>query len=358
MSGRSSTRGTLRFGPVRRALGALTIGSFGLGTGEFVTLGLLPNIASSLHVSIPQAGHLISAYALGVVVGAPLLTAASVRLPRKGLLIALVITLAVGNFASAAMPNFDALLALRFLSGLPHGAYFGGAAVVAGDLVPAGRRTQAMAAIFSGLTVANIVGVPATTLIGQHEGWRFVFVLVGLIELLGALAVLLLVPRPHRNAGEPPRLRNELAAFRSPQIWLALSIGIIGGGALFSTVSYIAPIMTHEAHYAPSAITWLLVLFGVGMTLGNIVGARVADRLSVMRAVVIGLSGEIVVALLFVPAAHNKITAAVAVLLFPFTAMIMLPAIQNRLITLAGSLHSVNFSAIQASRPVGESLIA
>src|SRR5947209_6242386 len=169
--------------PTRRALLALALGGFGIGTGEFVTLGLLPNVAASLHVSIPRAGELISAYALGVVVGAPLLTGAAVRLPRKGLLITIALVLAVGNFASAAVPGFTALLVLRFLTGLPHGAYFGLASVLGGKLVPAQKRSSAMAVVFAGLTMANVIGVPLTTLIRQHSSWRICYLLVGAIEV-------------------------------------------------------------------------------------------------------------------------------------------------------------------------------
>ena len=272
-------RSTITVSPVRRALLALALGGFGIGTGEFVMLGLLPNVAGSEHVTIPQAGHLISAYALGVVVGAPLLTAAAVRLPRKGLLITVALTLAIGNFASALAPSFNALLVIRFLSGLPHGAYFGVASVVAAKLVPRERRSAAMSVVFAGLTVANVVGVPLTTLVGQHSSWRLVFGLVGAIEVIAAMAVLAVVPIDRADAeGDAPNLRQELGAFRHPQIWLSLAIAMIGGGALFATFSYIAPMMTHLAGYSPSDITPLLVLFGVGMTAGNLVGARLADR--------------------------------------------------------------------------------
>jgi DHA1 family inner membrane transport protein len=352
---RSSASKIFRLGPVRRALLALAIGSFGLGTGEFVTLGLLPNITSSVHVTIPQGGHLISAYALGVVVGAPLLTMAAVRLPRKGLLIVLVLALAAGNFASAAVQGYGPLLAVRFLTGLPHGAYFGIASVVAADLVPAGRRTRAMAVVFAGLTVANIVGVPATTLIGQHLGWRFVFVLVGLIEVIGGLAVLLVVPVHHTRAGERPLLRQEFGAFGNAQVWLALAIGVIGGGAMFATFSYIAPLLTHVTHYAPSSITPLLVLFGVGMTLGNLIGARLADA-NLMRTIRLGLSGEVVVALLFLLTSHEKIAAAVTVLLFPLTAMTIIPAIQNRLVTLAGGAPNLAAASMHSAFNIANSI--
>jgi DHA1 family inner membrane transport protein len=346
----------MSIGPVRRALLALALGGFGIGTGEFVTLGLLPNMANSLHVSIPQAGHLISAYALGVVVGAPLLTAAAVRLPRKGLLITLALALAIGNFGSALTPSFDSLLAVRFLAGLPHGAYFGVASVVAANLVEANRRSSAMSVVFAGLTVANVVGVPLTTLIGQHTSWRVVFALVGVVEVVAALGMLGLVPVDRADAaGDLPQLREELHAFRNRQIWLSLGIATIGGGAMFASFSYIAPMMTHLAGFAQSSITPLLVLFGVGMTAGNLVGARLADR-ALMRTIYVAMSCEIVVAVAFFYTAHNEVTAAITILLFPFTAMVLLPALQSRIVTLAGGAPNLAAASIHAAFNIANSI--
>ncbi|MGA9857153.1 MAG: MFS transporter [Solirubrobacteraceae bacterium] len=346
----------LLVGRARRALPALALGGFGIGTGEFVILGLLPNVASSLHVSIPQAGHLISAYALGVVIGAPLLTAAAVRLPRKGLLITVALTLALGNFASALAPDFNSLLVIRFLAGLPHGAYFGVASVVAANLVPQERRSAAMAVVFAGLTSANVIGVPLTTLVGQQTSWRVVFVLVGVIEVLAAIAVLAVVPVDRADAaGHPPRLRQEIGAFRQPQIWLSLGIAMIGGGALFATFSYIAPMMTHLAGYPAAAITPLLVLFGIGMTAGNLLGARLADR-ALMPTIYVAMTAEIVVAGVFFFAARNPFTAAIGIVLFPFCALALLPALQVRIVGLAGGAPNLAAASIHAAFNVANSL--
>ncbi len=342
--------------PTRRALLALALGGFGIGTGEFVTLGLLPNVAASLHVSIPRAGHLISAYALGVVVGAPLLTAAAVSLPRKGLLIGIALVMAAGNFGSAAMPGFTSLLLLRFLSGLPHGAYFGVASVVAGKLVPTHKRSSAMAIVFAGLTVANVIGVPMTTLIGQQTSWRVCFVLVGAIELVAAGCVAAVVPVDRADATDSaPDLRHELRAFRQPQIWLSLGIATIGGGALFASFSYIAPMMTHVAGYSSGAITPLLVLFGLGMTGGNLVGARLADR-ALMRTIYLALSAEVVVAAIFFFSARNEITAAVTIFLFPFCSLAILPALQSRIVGLAGGAPNLAAASIHAAFNIANSL--
>jgi DHA1 family inner membrane transport protein len=351
-----AARLTASIGPVRRALLALALGGFGIGTGEFVTLGLLPNIAGDLHVSIPQAGHLISAYALGVVVGAPLLTGAAVRLPRRRLLILVALSMAALNVASALMPGFTSLLIVRFLAGLPHGAYFGVASVVAANLVPQQRRSSAMAVVFAGLTVANVIGVPATTLIGQHSSWRVVFVLVGAIEVVAAIAILLFVPvaRTDRE-GSAPNLRHELLAFRQPQIWLSLSIAMIGGGALFATFSYIAPMMTHVAGFGQGAITPLLVLFGLGMTAGNLIGARMADR-ALMPTIYVAMSCELLLAAAFYLADRSMWIAPLFILLLPATALALLPALQNRIVSLAGGAPNLAAASIHAAFNIANSL--
>ncbi|HEX3803936.1 MAG TPA: MFS transporter [Solirubrobacteraceae bacterium] len=341
---------------VRLALLALALGGFGIGTGEFVTLGLLPNVAAGLHVSIPRAGNLVSAYALGVVVGAPLLTGAAVRFARRRFLIVMALAMALGNLLSAVAPNFTTLLIVRFLTGLPHGAYFGVASVVAGSLVSRERRSFAMAMVFAGLTVANIVGVPLSTLIGQHAGWRVVYALVGVIEVLAALAVLTRVPaRQAEAAPEDANLRQELRAFRQPQIWLCLGIATIAGAALFCTFSYIAPMMTHVAHYSPAAITPLLVLFGIGMTGGNLLGARFADR-ALMRTVCFSIVGMIMVAVAFYFGANNKLASAALILLFPACSLGMLPGLQSRIVALAGGAPNLAAASIQAAFNVANSL--
>jgi MFS transporter, DHA1 family, inner membrane transport protein len=340
----------------QRPLLALGLGGFGIGTGEFVTLGLLPNMAASLGVSVPRAGELISAYALGVVVGAPLLTGAAARLPRKGLLIGIALTLALGNVASALVPGFTSLLALRFLTAMPHGTYFGVASVLAGNLAPAHKRSSAMAVVFAGLTTANVVGVPLTTLIGQHSSWRICYLLVGAIELLAAGWIAVAVPgeRVAREA-EAPRLRHELHSFRQAQIWLSLGIAMIGGAALFASFSYIAPMMTNLAGYPSEAITPLLVIFGLGMTAGNLVGARLADR-ALMRTIYAALSAEVLVAAAFFFTARNEITAAVTIALFPFCALAILPALQSRIVALAGGAPNVAAASIHAAFNIANSL--
>lgn len=349
--------GTARIsGTARRALLALAVGGFAIGTGEFVMMGLLPQVASDLSVSIPKAGELISVYALGVVVGAPLLTAALVRHRRKTVLMVLMAWFAAGNLLSAVAPTFGLVMLARFASGLPHGAFFGAGAVVAGSLVDRTRSNSAMAVMFAGLTVANIIGVPLTTILGQHTGWRAVYAIVGLIGLLAVLAIAVAVPgdaAPVR-AGEVS-LGRELRAFGNPEVWLVLGVAMLGGGGLFATFSYITPMMTHVTHYADSSITWLLVLFGLGMTVGNLAGARLSDRFPA-RTLVLSLVAEIAVAASFLAFDHNRFTAALAVFLFPLTALAGLPTLQGRIIALAGGAPNLAAASIQAAFNIANSL--
>ncbi|GAA3606672.1 hypothetical protein GCM10022223_23210 [Kineosporia mesophila] len=345
--------------PVRRALLALAVCTFGLGTGEYVVVGLLPAVASDLDASVPQIGHLVSAYALGVVIGAPLLAAASVRFPRKGLLISLVVALAAGNLLSAAMPDFHSLLAMRFLSGLPHGAFFGLASVQAAQLVPPARRSQAMAVVFAGLTIANVVGVPLATYTGQHATWRLVFVLIAVVELIGALGVLAIVPRSPRIApGLPdaPNLRRELNAFRNRQIWLSLVVAVIGCGGIHATFSYISPMMTEVAGYGASDITPLLVLFGLGMTFGNLVGARLADRYDVTRVIYGVMTAQVLVSAAFYFGAGNRVASAFLLFLFPFCNTMAFPALQNRIISMAGDAPNLAAAGMHAAFNIANSL--
>lgn len=343
-------------GATRRALLSLAVGGFAIGTGEFVVMGLLPQVASDLSVSIPRAGELISAYALGVVVGAPLLTAASVRYRRKPVLLVLMGWFAAGNLLSALAPSFGLVLLARFATGLPHGAFFGAGAVVAGSLVDKKRSNSAMAVMFAGLTVANIVGVPLTTILGQHAGWRLVYAIVGLIGVLAVLAVAVAVPADAgASGGRSGSLRGELRAFAKPEVWLVLGVAMIGGGGLFATFSYITPMMTNVAHYADSSMTWLLALFGLGMTVGNLVGAPLSDRFPA-RTLLWSLAAQIVVSAAFLVADHNRVTAAVAIFLFPLCSLAGLPTLQGRIIALAGGAPNLAAASIQAAFNIANSI--
>jgi DHA1 family inner membrane transport protein len=277
-----------------------------------------------------------------------------VRYRRKTVLIVLMTWFAAGNLLSAVAPSFDLVLVARFATGLPHGAFFGAGAVVAGSLVERSRSNSAMAVMFAGLTVANIIGVPLTTVLGQHAGWRLVYALVGVIAALAVLAVAVAVPAGAAPA-QQASLRGELRAFARPEVWLVLGVAMLGGGGLFATFSYIAPMMTNVAGYADSSMTWLLVLFGLGMTVGNLAGARLSDRFPA-RTLLYSLVAEIAVALAFLAADHDKVTAAIAIFLFPLTSLAGLPTLQGRIIALAGGAPNLAAASIQAAFNIANSL--
>ncbi|MFF5668522.1 MFS transporter [Streptomyces hygroscopicus] len=258
------------------ALLALAVSAFGIGTTEFVMMGLLPNVANDLGTSVPTAGYLVSAYAIGVVVGAPLLTALGSRLPRKRMLVLLMALFTVGNLASAFAPSFGLLIAGRVLAGLPHGAFFGVGAVVAARLVTEDRRARAVATMFLGLTIANIVGVPVATLLGQHLGWRATFLVVAGIGVVAMASLARLVPQvaDEQHGG----LRQELGALRNRQVVLGLLTAVFGFAGVFAVYSYLASMMTEVTGFGESTVTLVLALFGIGMTLGALIAGPLTDR--------------------------------------------------------------------------------
>jgi DHA1 family inner membrane transport protein len=258
------------------ALLALAVVAFGIGTTEFATMGLLPQIAHGIGVSVPHAGNVVSAYALGVVVGAPLLTGIGARVPHKRLLMLLTGLFVVGNIASALAPDFGTLFAARFLAGLPHGALFGVGAVVASRLVAPERAARAVSKMFLGLTIANIVGVPACTALGQQLGWRSAYgavAVIGLVALAGVAAFV-----PHQPRGQASGIRHELRAMGNKQVGIGLATAVIGFGGFFAVYSYLVPMLTHLTGIADASTTWVLALYGVGMTLGTLVAGPLTDR--------------------------------------------------------------------------------
>ncbi|MGW5635599.1 MFS transporter [Streptomyces sp. NPDC003832] len=329
------------------ALLALAVGAFGIGTTEFVMMGLLPDVAADLGISIPTAGHLVSAYALGVVVGAPLLAAVTARMSRRTVLIGLMVLFVAGNALSAFAPGNGSLLAARFLSGLPHGAFFGVGAVVATGLVAPERKARSVSLMFLGLTVANVVGVPAATLMGQHLGWRATFLGVSAIGLAAIASLALLIPHDHDRA-PAQGLRGELAALRSLPVWLALGTTVAGFGALFAAYSYIAPMLTDSAGYADASVTGLLALFGVGATIGNLLGGRLADH--AMRATLFGgLASLALVLALFPLLMSTPWSAALAVLLLGTAAFVTGSPLQLIVMEKASAAPSLASSANQAA---------
>ncbi|MET7683376.1 MFS transporter [Streptomyces sp. NPDC005423] len=258
------------------ALLALAVVAFGIGTTEFATMGLLPQIADGVGVSVPHAGNLVSAYALGVVVGAPVLTGIGARVPHKRLLLLLSGLFVVGNLASAVAPTYGLLFAARFLAGLPHGALFGVGAVVASRLVAPERAARAVSKMFLGLTVANIVGVPASTALGQHLGWRAAYGAVSVIGLVALASLAVLVP--HQPRGRQSGIRHELRAMGNRQVAIGLATAVVGFGGFFAVYSYLVPMLTQVTGISDSSTTLVLALYGVGMTLGTLVAGPLTDR--------------------------------------------------------------------------------
>ncbi|WP_030689688.1 MFS transporter [Streptomyces globisporus] len=311
------------------ALLALTVGAFGIGTTEFVIMGLLPEIAADYGVTIPTAGLLVTGYALGVVIGAPLLTVLGTKVSRKRMLMLLMGLFVLGNLLSAVAPTFGLMLTGRVVASLAHGSFFGIGSVVAADLVAPDKKAGAIATMFTGLTVANIVGVPLGTFVGQAVGWRTTFAIVAALGVIGLLGIVKLVPAVPRPEGS--RLRGELKAFRNPQVLLAMAMTVLGFGGVFAAITYIAPMMTHVAGYADGSVTWLLVLFGIGMFLGNLLGGRFADR-ALMPMLYAALGGLAVVLALFTVTAHNKILAAITILLVGALGFATVPPLQKRVL--------------------------
>ncbi|WP_329454954.1 MFS transporter [Streptomyces sp. NBC_01497] len=331
------------------ALLALAIGAFGIGTTEFVVMGLLPNIAGDFGVSVPTAGFLVTGYALGVMLGAPLMTVVGTKISRRRMLMLLMVLFIVGNVLSAVAPVFGVMLIGRVVASLAHGAFFGIGSVVAAELVAPEKKAGAISMMFTGLTVANVIGVPLGTLVGQHTSWRLTFLIVAALGVLGLAGIAKLVPDLPRPEGV--RLRDEVAAFRNVQVLLAMAMTVLGFGGVFAAVTYIAPMMTHVAGYAESSVTWLLVLFGLGMVAGNLVGGRFADR-RLMPMLYTALGGLAVVLALFTVGAHDRTAAAVAVFLIGALGFATVPPLQKRVLdhaygapTLASAVNIGAFNA-------------
>lgn len=311
------------------ALLALAIGAFGIGTTEFVIMGLLPEVASDYGVSIPRAGWLVTGYALGVVGGAPVMTVLGTKVSGMRMLMLLMGLFVLGNLLSAVAPAFGMMLIGRVVASLAHGSFFGIGSVVAADLVAPHKRAGAIAMMFTGLTVANVVGVPLGTFVGQSIGWRVTFAVVAALGVVGLAGIARFVPDVPRPEGV--RLRHELEAFKNVQVLLAMAMTVLGFGGVFAALTYIAPMMTHAAGFADASVTWLLVLFGVGMVVGNLVGGRFADR-ALMPMLYVSLGALALVLALFTVTAHHKFAAAVTLTLIGALGFATVPPLQKRVL--------------------------
>jgi DHA1 family inner membrane transport protein len=312
-------------------LTALAIGTFAIGMTEFVITGLLPDIAADLGVSIPRAGLLISGYALTVVIGGPIVTALVARRRRQPVLVALLVFFVLGNLISAFAPDYATMLAGRIVAALCHGAFIGFATIVAGDLVRPERRSSAIAAMLSGLTVANVAGVPLGTLLGQQLGWRATFYAMAALGLLAALATVIAVPiTPSSSAGT----RSQLGAFRNRRVWLALLATALAFGAVYAPFTYVAPLMTEVAGFSRGALPWLLALFGLGLVLGNVIGARSADR-RLMGTLITASAAMLVVLVAFAWTARSQGPAAITLFVLGVVAYATVPGLTTNVITSA-----------------------
>ncbi|WP_213949559.1 MFS transporter [Luteibacter sp. dw_328] len=319
--------------PSRLPLLALAVAAFAIGTTEFVIMGLLPEVATDLKVSIPSAGMLVSGYALGVAVGAPLLAAFTAKMERKHALLLLMGLFILGNALCAIAPNYDVLMVARVVAAFCHGSFFGIGAVVAAHLVPANQRARAIALMFAGLTLANVLGVPFGTFLGQWAGWRSTFWAVTALGVIAALGVARFVPSlPNLKA---PDMRRELRVLREPQALIALGMTVLGFGGVFTVFTYIAPILQEQSHVSPHWTGAVLVLFGLGTTIGNMLGGRLADwkLMPSLMGILVVLTALLVA---FAWTMHSTVASIVTVFLWGIAAFATIAPLQSRVVHVAG----------------------
>jgi MFS transporter, DHA1 family, inner membrane transport protein len=332
---------------------ALALGGFGIGLTEFVIMGLLPEIATEFAVSEPVAGYLISGYALSVAVGGIALTAAVTRFDRKRVLLSLMLLFIAGNLLSALAPGYGLLMLGRVVAALCHGAFFGVGSVVAADMVARNKRAGAIAMMFTGLTVANVLGVPAGTLLGQHLGWRSTFWAITVIGVLALVGIWRLVPAT--PAAEGVSLRGELRVFRRPQVWASIALTVLGFGGMFGGFTYIAFTLTQVSGFAESTVPWLLVLFGVGLFAGNVLGGLAADH-ALTRSLVVILALLTVVLVVFGLTAHSKVLTVLSLVLMGATGFATVPGLQLRIMEYASDAPTMASGSNIAAFNIGNAL--
>ncbi|MDQ7957540.1 MAG: MFS transporter [Pseudomonadota bacterium] len=338
------------------ALLALTAGAFGIGTTEFVIMGLLLQVSADLHVSIAAAGLLISGYAIGVAVGAPVLTIATRRLPRKTVLLALMAIFTLGNIACAVAPSYEALMAARVITSLAHGTFFGVGSVVATGLVPPEKRASAIAIMFTGLTAATLLGVPAGAWLGLHLGWRATFWAVAVIGVVALAVLARYVPRDAARV-EPAPLREELAVLARPQVWLGLAMTVLGFAGVFAFYTYVQPVLTRVTGLSDAAVSPVLLLFGGGLAIGNLLGGKLADK-APMRAVIgtlVALAAVLAVARWAMP---HAVAAIVFIGLLGIVAFATVAPLQVRVLEKAAGAgqnlaSSLNIAAFNLGNALG-----
>ncbi|SFH42366.1 MFS transporter, DHA1 family, arabinose polymer transporter [Amycolatopsis regifaucium] len=353
----SSGVSTLEYSKRRRAfaIGALALGAFGIGLTEFVVVGLLGPLGEDLEVSIPAAGLLVTGYAASVAIGAPIMTVAGTRLPRKIMLSVLMSLFIAGNVLSATAPGYGVLMAGRVISALCHGAFMGIGPVMAASLVAPERRSRAIALMMTGLTLSTVVGVPFGTALGQRLGWRSAFWAIALIGAAALAAIIAFVPaRPNDTGGG---LRREFAVFRRLQVWSVLTVTMLGWGAAYAAITFLEPILTRVTGFGTSTVPWLLLLFGAGLTAGNLLGGKLADR-----ALTPTLYGTILAATaalaVFAFAVHERVSAVIMVFVLGVASFAMVPVFQTRVMDVAKDAPSLASSVNAAAFNVGIALSA
>ncbi len=345
----------LSTGRVTLAILALAIGGFAIGTTEFMTMGVLPQIAEGVDISVPTAGHVISAYAVGVVVGVPILAFLGAHLPRRPMLLGLMGVYAVFNLLSAIAPNYEVLMAARFLDGLPHGAYFGVASLVAAGLVTAERRGRAVASVMLGLSVANVVGVPAATWLGQHVGWRATYVVAAVLALITVALVAAVVPNTPGNREATGRSEAR-AFFTNTQVWLTMVAGAVGFGGLFAVYSYIGKIVPDVAGLAESTVPVFVLALGLGMVVGTAVAGELA-RWSVFRTLLLfSVASVVIMGVVWLAAPHGWLLLP-AVFLTTTIGSVVAVNLQIRLMDVAGDAvtlgAAMNHAALNIANALG-----
>ncbi|MDV6272203.1 MFS transporter [Rhodococcus erythropolis] len=333
---------------------ALAMGGFGIGLTEFVIMGLLPEVSADFEVTESVAGYLISGYALSVAIGAILLTAAVTRFERKKVLLSLMVLFIIGNLMSALAPSYEVMMGGRIVAALCHGAFFGIGSVVAADMVAPNKRAGAIAMMFAGLTIANVLGVPFGTMLGQQLGWRSTFwaiTVIGVIALIGIAALVPTTPASTTGGG----LRGELGAFRNKQVWLSIAITILGYGGMFGAFTYIAFTLTEITGFATSSVPWLLILFGSGLFVGNFLGAKAADR-SLTKALVWILAILTVVLIVFAATAESKIMTVISLFFMGAFGFATVPGLQMRIMNYASAAPTMASGANIAAFNVGNAL--
>ena len=336
---------------MNKALLSLAVGGFGIGLTEFVIMGILPDVANAFNISIPKAGHFISAYALGVVVGAPLLTGISSKWAANKVLLGLMIWFTVFNTLSAFASGYNSFMVLRFLSGLPHGAFFGIGAVVAGKLSKKGKEAQGIAIMFSGLTIANLMGVPLGTYLGKHFNWSISFLMVGIVGVLAVLSVKFWMPLLKQSS--EVNFFKEFKIFKRLELWLIILLTTIGTGGFFAWYSYISPLITDVAGHSKEMVSYAMILAGLGMVIGNFLGAKLAERFIPIHAIIIILIFMVVCLSLNTFLASSKILVLVMTFVIGIICFCISTPIQLAIINASKGSETLGSSLNQSAFNIG-----